>query len=322
MSARQAPRPRRVTQETGIANAFFFSTEVRKAVKAKAPLVALESSVVVQGLPYPQNLEAARACEEAIRRAGAVPAAIAVVDGSVCVGLEPEELRRLAESQEPLLKLGSRDLPIALAEGRSGGTTVSATLEIAAAVGIRVFATGGIGGVHRGVEQHLDVSQDLWALSRFPVAVVCAGAKLVLDLPKTLEVLESLAVPVIGVGTHELPAFFCESSGLALEHSAQDAKQAARMMRARFESLRQGGMLFTLPPPPPALPRAEVELHIAQALAQAADDGVKGKALTPYLLSELARRTRGRTLEVNLALLAHNAAFAGQLAKAYAHLSA
>ncbi len=306
--------------ETRISNGFFLSAEVRKAMKAKAPLVALETSVVVQGLPYPHNLEAARACEEAVRRAGAVPAAIALVDGEVCIGLEVEELRRLAEAKEPLMKLGSRDLPVAMAEGRSGGTTVSATLEIAAAAGIRVFATGGIGGVHRGVEQHLDISQDLWALSRFPVAVVCAGAKSVLDLPKTLEALEALAVPVVGVRTSDFPAFFSASSGLTLEHRVEDAKQGARIMRARFESLRQGGMVFAQPPPAPALPRAEVELHIAQALAAAAQEGVHGKGITPFLLSELSRRTLGRTLKVNLALLANNAAFAGQLAKAYAQM--
>ena len=298
---------------------FRYSDEVRQAREAAAPLVALETSVVAQGLPYPDNLAAARACEEAVRRAGAVPAPIAVVDGEVCIGLEDAQLRRLAEGRERLLKLGSRDLAVALGTGATGGTTVSATCELAAAAGIRVFSTGGIGGVHRGVAEHLDVSQDLWALARFPVAVVCAGAKSVLDLPKTLEALETVGVPVVGVRTAELPSFYSRSSGLALEHRVEDAAAAARIAHARFETLGQGGLLFALPPPEEAaLPRAEVELHIAQALAEAERQGVRGKAVTPFLLGELARRTSGKSLQANLALLVNNARFAGLLAAAYA----
>ncbi|MET0405297.1 MAG: pseudouridine-5'-phosphate glycosidase [Cystobacter sp.] len=296
-----------------------FSEEVRRAREEGLPLVALETSVVAQGLPYPNNLEAARACEEAVRRAGAVPAPIAVVDGQVWVGLDEARMRRLAEGREPLMKLASRDLPVALAQGATGGSTVSATCEVAAAAGIRVFSTGGIGGVHRGVAEQLDISQDLWALSRFPVAVVCAGAKSVLDLPKTLEALEALAVPVIGVGTRELPSFYSRESGLPLEHQVGDADAAAAICRARFDTLRQGGVLFTVPPPEEtALPRAEVELHIASALAEADRKGVRGKAVTPFLLSELARRTSGRSLRANVSLLVNNARFAGQLAVACA----
>ena len=294
---------------------FRYSDEVRDARAAGAPLVALETSVVAQGLPYPENLSAARACEEAVRRAGAVPAAIAVVDGQVCIGLEQAQMRKLAEGRERLLKLGSRDLAVALGTGATGGTTVSATCELAAAAGIRVFATGGIGGVHRGVAEHLDVSQDLWALARFPVAVVCAGAKSVLDLPKTLEALDAVGVPVVGVGTDELPSFYSRSSGLPLEHRVEDAATAARIARARFETLGQGGLLFALPPPEEAsLQRAEVELHIAHALAEAERQGVRGKAVTPFLLGELARRTGGKSLQANLALLVNNARFAGALA--------
>ena len=296
-----------------------YSEEVRRAREQGVPLVALETSVVAQGLPYPHNLEAARACEEAVRQAGAVPAPIAVVDGEVWVGLEEGPMRRLAEGKERLLKLASRDLPVALATRATGGTTVSATCELAAAAGIRVFSTGGIGGVHRGVAEHLDISQDLWALARFPVAVVCAGAKSVLDLPKTLEALESVAVPVLGVGTDELPSFYSRSSGLKLEHRVEDAAMAASVLRARFETLGQGGVLFTVPPPEEtALPRADVELHIASALAEAERQNVRGKAVTPFLLSELARRTTGKSLRANLALLENNARFAGQLAVAYA----
>lgn len=298
------------------------SEEVSDALARKRPLVALETSVVAQGLPYPENLHAARACEEAVRRAGAVPAPIALLDGEVRVGLQAEEMRRLAEGKEKLIKVGSRDLAMAVAGLRSGGTTVSATCEVAAAVGIRVFATGGIGGVHRGVAEHFDISQDLWALSRFPVAVVCAGAKSVLDLPKTMEVLETVAVPVIGVGTSELPSFFSVGSGIPLEHRVDGADEGARLMRIRFDTLGQGGMLFTVPPPEEvALPRAEVELHLAAALGEAARQGIGGKAVTPFLLSELAKRTAGKTMAANLALLANNASFAGRLAVAYAALA-
>ncbi|WPB73056.1 pseudouridine-5'-phosphate glycosidase [Archangium violaceum] len=296
-----------------------YSEEVRRAKEQGVPLVALETSVVAQGLPYPDNLGAARACEEAVRRAGAVPAPIAVVDGKVFIGLEEPQMRRLAEGKERLLKLASRDLPVAIAQGATGGTTVSATCELAAAAGIRVFSTGGIGGVHRGVAEHMDISQDLWALGRFPVAVVCAGAKSVLDLPKTLEALETAAVPVIGVGTDELPSFYSSSSGLKLEHRVDDAAAGARILRARFDTLGQGGLLFTVPPPEEtSLPRADVELHIASAMAEADRQGIRGKAVTPFLLSEMARRTSGKTLRANLALLTNNARFAGQLAVAYA----
>ena len=296
-----------------------FSDEVRRAREQGVPLVALETSVVAQGLPYPDNLTAARSCEEAVRRAGAVPAPIAVVDGRVCVGLDEGQMRRLAEGKEPLLKLASRDLALAVARGATGGTTVSATCELAAAAGIRVFSTGGIGGVHRGVAEHHDVSNDIWALARYPVAVVCAGAKSVLDLPKTLEALETAGVPVLGVGTGELPSFYSRSSGLALDHRVEDAHEGAAVLRARFDTLAQGGVLFTVPPPEEtSLPRAEVELHIASALAEAERRGVRGKAVTPFLLSDLAQRTQGKSLRANLALLANNARFAGQLAVAYA----
>ncbi len=295
-----------------------YSAEVKDAQDRGLPLVALETSVVAQGLPYPHNLEVARACEEAVRRAGAVPAATAVLDGEVKVGLSPEELRRLAEAKEPLLKLGSRDLCVAVAERRSGGTTVSATCELAAAAGIRVFATGGLGGVHRGASEHFDISQDLGALARFPVAVVCAGAKSVLDLSKTLELLETLGVPVVGVGTNELPAFYSASSGLPLEHRVEDAKGAARLARARIDALGQGGMVFALPPPAASsLPSATVELHLAAALQKAAEGGIKGKAVTPFLLRELVERTGGKTLRANVDLLVNNARFAGEVAAAW-----
>jgi pseudouridylate synthase len=299
-----------------------FGEEVQRALDRRAPLVALETSVVAQGLPPPHNLQAARACEEAVRRAGAVPAALAVIDGQVKVGLSPAELERLAAGGDKVLKIGSRDLASAIAGLRTGGTTVSASVEIAARAGIRVFATGGIGGVHRGVAETLDVSQDLLALSRFPVAVVCAGAKSVLDLPKTLEALEALSVPVVGVGTNDLPSFFCRTSGLTLEQRVEGPEDAARLVLVRFGELQQGGLLLALPPPADtAVSSAELEKHLHAALAEADARDVRGKALTPFLLSELSRRSGGRTLKANLALLEANAAFAGRLAVACAALS-
>jgi pseudouridine-5'-phosphate glycosidase len=299
------------------------SPAVKAVLGRRGPVVALETSVVAQGLPYPENLEAARACEEAVRRAGAEPAPIAVIDGKVVVGLSEGEMRRLAEGNEPRVKVAARDLAPTALRGVLGGTTVSATLEVAAHVGIRVFATGGIGGVHRGVGEHLDVSADLAALARCPVAVVCAGAKSVLDLPKTLEALEALSVLVVGVGTSELPGFYTRESGLMLEHRVEGAEEGAGLMTARMDALGQGGILFALPPPADvALSRPEVELHLAAALAEGQARNIRGKEVTPFLLAELAERTRGRSLRTNLALLAHNARFAGDLAVAYARVAA
>jgi pseudouridine-5'-phosphate glycosidase len=292
-----------------------YSREVAAARRNHLPLVALETSVLAQGLPFPHNAEAARRCDQAVREAGAVPAPMAVIDGRLRAGLDEGQLQALLQGTG-LMKLGERDLAVAVAFGRTGGTTVSATCAMAAAAGVRVFSTGGLGGVHRGAERDFDISQDLVAIARWPVAVVCAGAKSVLDLPKTLELLETLGVPVIGVGTRELPGFYSRETGLQLEHQVADAGEAARVMGAR-QSLGQGGVVFCVPPPErTALARPVVERHLAGALALARRRRVAGKALTPFLLAELARRTRGRSLVANLALLEHNAAFAGRLAVA------
>lgn len=290
-----------------------FSAEVAAARRTLKPLVALETSVLAQGLPYPHNLECAERCEAAIRDEGAVPAAMAVIDGQLLVGLDEAQTKKLATGKK-LMKLGSRDLAIAVARKATGGTTVSATCEMAAAAGIHVFATGGLGGVHRGVEAHMDISQDLPAISRWPVAVVCAGAKSVLDLPRTLELLETLSVPVVGVGTNELPGFYSRETGLMVEHRVDDATEAAEMIRARRD-LKQGGMVFALPPPAKtSLKRGDVEKHITAALALAKKKKVEGKAVTPFLLAELVERTKGKSLKANLALLENNARFAAKLA--------
>lgn len=292
-----------------------FSREVAAARRSRRPLVALETSVVAQGLPAPFNLEAATRCEDAIRGAGAVPAAMAVIDGVLRVGLEAGQLERLASGGETM-KVGARDLAVALVRKASGGTTVSATCEMAAAAGIEVFATGGLGGVHRGARESLDVSQDLPAIARLPVSVVCAGPKSVLDVPGTMEFLETLGVPVIGVGTLELPGFYSRETGCVLEHSVNGPTDAAELVRAR-RALGQGGLVFAVPPPRlTALSRAFVERHIEAALALAKRLGVRGKSVTPFLLGEMVKRSKGKSLRANVALLENNARFAGQLAVA------
>lgn len=297
------------------------SPEARDALAGGRPVVALETSVIAQGLPHPQNLQAAAACEEAVRRAGAVPAAIGILEGEIFAGLTRQQMERLADPDARPRKLASRDLAMAVSTRTSGGTTVSATCEVAAAAGIRVFSTGGIGGVHRGFAEQLDVSQDLRAVAHFPVAVVCAGAKAILDLPKTLEMLETLGVPVIGVRTNEFPSFYSRESGLPVAWRVESASEGARAMRSRLDDLGQGGLVFALPVPRRAeLPREEVEQHIASALRAAGARGIRGSLLTPFLLGELGRITGGRTLVTNLALLEHNAAFAGELACADARL--
>lgn len=302
-------------------NSILVADEVMAALRGRVPVVALETSVIAQGLPFPHNLEAARACFYAVGNAGAVPAAIGVIAGQIRVGLLPHEVERLADPSNEVLKLGSADLAFAIAQGRDGGTTVSATCEIASRIGISVFATGGIGGVHRGVADTLDISQDLWALSRFPVAVVCSGAKIVLDLPKTVEALETAAVSVVGIGTGEFPAFYSAQSGIPLVHRVETPEEAARLVRARF-ALGQGGIVFAQPPPSEqAFPFPEMEALVQNAITEARRRGITGKAVTPFLLSELARNTQGRTVGLNIKLLASNATFAGQLAGVLAKLA-
>lgn len=293
-----------------------FSPEVAAARRTLKPLVALETSVLAQGLPYPHNVEAAKRCEAAVREEGAVPAAMAVIDGILHVGIDEEQTKRLTTTKG-LMKIGSRDLAIAVARKATGGTTVSATCEMAASAGIHVFATGGLGGVHRGVEEHMDISQDLPALARWPVAVVCAGAKSVLDLPRTLELLETLSVPVVGVGTNELPGFYTRETGLEVEHRVDEPREAADMILARRD-LKQGGMIFALPPPAKtSMKRAEIEKHLKAALALAKKKKIEGKAVTPFLLGEMVARTKGKTLQANLALLENNARYAAKIAVAF-----
>jgi pseudouridine-5'-phosphate glycosidase len=299
------------------------SPEVAAALAAHRPVVALETSVVAQGLPPPHNLEAARRCAAAVRAAGAVPAAVGLLDGRVVVGASEAELAQLGDPARRPAKAGARDLAPLLAARRDAGTTVSATAAIAALVGIRLFATGGIGGVHRVLPGDPpaaagDVSADLVELARSAVCVVSAGPKAILDLPATAEALETLGVPVVGFGTSELPAFYAASSGVPLAHRVEDAAGAAAVLRLHWDGLgRRQGVLLCVPPPE-ALPRAEVEAALAGALGEARRRGTSGQAATPFLLAAVAEATGGRTLAANLALLERNARVAAEVAVALA----
>jgi len=290
--------------------------EVEEALKAGRPVVALESTLIAHGLPFPTNLEAARRLEDMIRAEGATPATIAVLGGWLRVGLDDTELNHLARGGN-IRKVSRRDLPIVIAQGGDGATTVAATMWIAAQAGIQVFATGGIGGIHRG--QPFDVSADLPELARTPVAVVCAGAKSILDLPLTLEWLETWGVPVIGYGTNEFPAFYTRSSGLPVDARVDSPQAAAEIIRARWDLGLGGGVLIVAPVPAEAeLPAEVMEAAIAQALAAAEEKGIRGKAITPFLLARIAEITGGDSLRANVALLENNVAIAARIAGALA----
>lgn len=279
-------------------------------------MVALETTLVTHGFPHPDGLELARILEQEVRLHGALPATVGVLDGALRVGLGPDELTRLAETKG-VAKLGPSNLGSGLASRRPGSTTVGATLIAAHAAGIRVFATGGLGGVHRG--EAFDVSADLLALSRHPVAVVCSGAKAVLDLPRTREALESLGVPVLGFGTDEFPAFYSRRSGLAVDARFDSPHELASAVRAHMELGTGSGAVVANPiPAAEELPAKTCEEAIVAALAAAMSAGVAGRDVTPFLLEELRIRTGGRSLRANRALLVSNAALAAQLAVALA----
>jgi pseudouridylate synthase len=294
------------------------SEPVRAALAAGQPVVALESTVIAHGLPWPANVEVAGAMEDAIAAEGAVPATIAVLDGQIVVGLSSAEIQRLA-TEDQVWKASRRDLAPALARRATAATTVAGTLACAALAGIRVFATGGIGGVHRGGESSLDISADLPELARASVLTVCAGAKAILDLPRTLEYLETHGVPVIGLGTDELPAFYSRTSGLRVPHRADSAAEVAAIARAQWESGLGGGLLVTCPiPAAHALPQETIETSIAQALREAHEQRIQGAAVTPFLLARLAELTGGESVAANRALLLNNATWAARFAVALA----
>lgn len=295
--------------------------EVQNALDANSPLVALESALISHGLSYPQNLETAQALEQAVRENGAVPATIAVIEGKIRVGLTEKELERLATGKG-VRKVSRRDLAIAVAQKLDGATTVAATMYVASLSGIEVVATGGIGGVHRGrpfARFSADISADLPELAQTRVTVVCSGAKSILDLPLTLEWLETYGVPILGYRTDEFPAFYSRQSGLPVDARVDTPEEAARIIRTKWELGLEGGVLVTVPVPEEAeLPREVVEEAIERALTAAQEQGITGKALTPFLLSQIARITEGRSLAANIALLRNNAAVAAQIAKALA----
>jgi pseudouridine-5'-phosphate glycosidase len=296
--------------------------EVRAALAAARPVVALESTLITHGMPYPHNLQTGLALEQAVRDHGAVPATIALLAGRVVVGLTEAEVEQVARQGPQAAKASSRDLGALCARGATAGTTVAATLRIAALAGIAVFATGGIGGVHRGAELSFDVSADLAELAHTPVALVCAGAKSILDIGKTLEMLETLGVPVLGHGTDDFPAFFARTSGHRVDHRFDSVAALAAAIAAHRE-LGRGGVLVANPIPREAALDAEViEARIAEAVAQAQQAGITGKAVTPYLLQRLNELTGGRSLQANIALARSNAALAAMIAVALAKAAA
>jgi pseudouridine-5'-phosphate glycosidase len=296
------------------------SDQVAAALADGRPVVALESTIITHGMPWPENRDTARMVEDAVRAEGAVPATIAVLDGVPRVGLTAAQLDDLAGRRDAM-KASRRDLAAAVARRRTAGTTVAATMFLAARAGIPIFATGGIGGVHRGAADSFDISADLLELARSPVAVVCAGAKSILDIAKTLEVLETQGVPVIGYGTDEFPAFYARGSGERIEHRCDSPGEVAALIAAHRRLELPGGILIANPiPADQALPAAEMDAIIAGAVAEAAAQGVTRKALTPFLLARIVALTGGRSLIANIALIRNNATLAARVAVDLARL--
>ena len=293
-----------------------YSPEVQAALAAKKPIVALESTVIAHGLPRPTNLEVARRLEQIVREAGVVPATIAILDGKLRAGINHDEIKLLAESAE-IKKVSIRDLPIAVARKWNGATTVASTTWIAHRAGINVFATGGIGGVHRGSLP--DISADLPALAATPIIVVCSGAKIVLDLAATREWLETHGITVVGYGCDEMPAFYSSRSGLPVDVSVNEPSEVVKLFRAQEELKLNRALLVTVPvPAESAVPEDELKQTLDAALKQAEEQSISGRELTPFLLSRMAEISSGATLKANIALLENNAGVAAQIASALA----
>ncbi|MED9856130.1 MAG: pseudouridine-5'-phosphate glycosidase [Oscillospiraceae bacterium] len=291
------------------------SPEVQQALADGKPVVALESTIISHGMPYPKNVETAMLVEKTIRENGAVPATIAIIGGRLKAGLSPEEIEYLGKSGRKVAKVSRRDLAAIVARGADGATTVTTTMIIAHMAGIKVFATGGIGGVHRGAETTMDISADLEELASTPVMVVCAGAKSILDLGLTLEYLETKGVPVIGYGTDELPAFYTRSSGFGVDYRVDTPAQLAAMFKAQQELGMKGGMLVTNPIPEQyAMDKAVIDAAIEQAVAESKEQGIHGKETTPFLLARVVELTGGDSLESNIQLVLNNAIVASKTA--------
>ncbi|MDR1893763.1 MAG: pseudouridine-5'-phosphate glycosidase [Spirochaetales bacterium] len=295
--------------------------EVRQALEEGRPVVALESTIISHGMPYPQNIETALEVEQAVRSRGAVPATVAILGGRLKAGLHREELEILAVPGAKILKCSRRDLGFAVAGGLHGGTTVAATMIIASLAGIRIFATGGIGGVHRFAQETFDISADLRELGRTDAAVVCAGAKSILDLPLTMEYLETEGVPVVGFGVNELPAFFTRQSGIFLDWRLDNPEDIAKALKAKWDLGLKGGVLVVNPiPEEDSLPKERIDRCIESALAEARSKGIKGKETTPFLLAKIVEETGGDSLKANIKLVLNNARLAADLACAYSRL--
>ena len=295
------------------------SEEVREALGAGRPVVALESTIISHGMPYPQNVETAMNVERILREEGVVPATVGIIDGEGVVGLSEAEIEELGRRGAEVPKVSRRDLPVVMAERSWGATTVATTMILAAKAGVEFFVTGGIGGVHRGAETTFDVSADLEELGRTNVTVICAGAKAILDLPKTLEVLETKGVPVLGYRTDELPAFYTRTSGLAVDRRVDDAEEVARIVRAKRELGLDGGVLVTNPIPERwSMEPEAISAAIDRALAEMEAAGVHGKECTPFLLAKVKELTGGDSLEANIQLVYNNARVGAAIARAYA----
>lgn len=293
---------------------FFSPKEVRQALQRKAPLVALESTVLTHGLPRPQNLQLAQDMERVVREEGATPATIGFLDGALHVGMNSAELERLANEREPY-KVGPRDFAVVISNRACGGTTVAGTMLACKQAGIQVFATGGIGGVHR--DAPFDISADLQALAATPMIVVCAGAKAILDLPATLEYLETMSVPVVGYRTEHFPAFYSRESGLPVSARVETAEEIVEFAKAHWEAGLQSAVLVVNPlPEAESVPRSEIEPLIEKAVQEAKEQGIHGKQVTPFLLQRLSELTAGKSLRANLALLLNNARLAAHIARA------
>ncbi|MFO7849561.1 MAG: pseudouridine-5'-phosphate glycosidase [Spirochaetia bacterium] len=294
------------------------SPEVRTALEEGKPVTALESTIISHGMPYPENIQNARTLEKRVREAGSVPATIALREGHILIGLSEEDLEYFGSSGD-IGKASRRDIPAVLAKGLPAATTVSATMMCADLIGIRVFSTGGIGGVHRGAEDTFDISADLQELARTSVAVVCSGAKAILDIPRTLEYLETIGVPVLGYGTDELPAFYTRESGLKTDYRVDSPEETAAVMSAKWNLGFSGGILIANPIPEEAsMERKRIDGAIDSALAEARRWGITGKELTPFLLDKIKELTGGESLTANRRLAEHNAELAGRIAAAYA----
>lgn len=293
------------------------SNEVQEALKAGKPVVALESTIISHGMPYPQNVQTALRVEQTIRENGATPATIAIIGGKLKAGCTPEEIEYLGKKGQAVIKASRRDLPVLIARKEDGATTVTTTMIIAAMAGIRVFATGGIGGVHRGAQQTFDISADLEELAQTPVMVICAGAKSILDLGLTLEYLETKGVPVIGFGTEELPAFYTRHSGFKVDYRIDTPEELAAAFRAKIDCGLKGGMLVTNPIPEEfSMPKAVIDAAIEEALRQMDQAGIHGKQCTPFLLAKVKDLTGGDSLAANIQLVLNNARLAAKTAKA------